>query len=219
MSRTGKDFNYVPVHAAVDDEGRGVLLNLDAQGRLRVIASGGSSGGTSAVDESAFNLGVDSLTPSGGIYDDAAVALSTGETGAERMTAYRAVHANLRDATGAELGVLANPLQIAGSLSIAPVTSSTASTPSRQTIGTTASTALAANPARLRLTLQNVGTTILYIAFGATPTTTNFHLALPAGGATGDGSSPIYADVMWLGDIQAISSASGGLLQVGEFTA
>jgi hypothetical protein len=66
--------------------------------------------------------------------------------------------------------------------------------------------------------LQNVGTTRIYVAFGATPTTSNYHFALPAGGSQNDGSSPVYLDTLWLGDVQAISSAAGGLLQITEFS-
>jgi hypothetical protein len=66
--------------------------------------------------------------------------------------------------------------------------------------------------------LQNVGTTRIYIAFGATPTTSNYHVALPAGGSQNDGSSLVYVDTLWIGDVQAISSAAGGLLQVTEFS-
>jgi hypothetical protein len=107
----------------------------------------------------------------------------------------------------------------AGSITVAPVTSNTASAASQQTIGTTAGQVLAANSARKRLILQNCGTTVIKIVLGAgTPTQSNYHFALPPGGTTNDGSSPVYNDIMWTGAVQAISSAAGGLLQVAELT-
>lgn len=109
-------------------------------------------------------------------------------------------------------------LKVAGSLTVTPVTSTTASSPSQQTIGTSAGQVLAANSGRKRLMLQNVGTTVIKIAYGAVPTSSNYHFSLPAGGSANDGSSPIWQDTMWLGAIQAISSGAGGLLQVTELT-
>jgi hypothetical protein len=110
-------------------------------------------------------------------------------------------------------------LKVAGSLTSTPITSSTSSAASQQTIGTTATQILASNSSRKKYSLQNCGTTIIKILFGAgTPTQSNYHIALPACGSANDGSSPTYIDTMWIGAIQAISSAAGGLLQVLELT-
>lgn len=130
-------------------------------------------------------------------------------------------------AAGASDGTNMKPLKvdgsgnllIAGSLTVAAVTSTTASAASQQTIGTAAVTALAANASRKRVMLQNCGTTVIKIVLGAgTPTQNDYHFDLPACGSANDGSSPIWRDEMWLGVIKAISSASGGLLQVTELT-
>lgn len=67
--------------------------------------------------------------------------------------------------------------------------------------------------------LQNVGTTRIWILFGAgTPSSSNYHLSLPAGGNANDGSSPPYIDTMWIGQVQAISSAAGGSVNAFENT-
>ncbi len=96
--------------------------------------------------------------------------------------------------------------------------SETCSAPSVVVVGTSAVVLLAENFQRKRCVLQNVGTTRIYLAFGAVPTGDAFHVALPAGGTSGDGSSPPWVDELWTGQIQAISSAAGGEVAVAEFT-
>lgn len=107
----------------------------------------------------------------------------------------------------------------AGSVTVAPVVSNTSSAVAQTSVGTSAGSILAANAARKRLSVQNTGTTIIYLAFaGKVPTNTAYHVALPACGVANDGSSPVYIDTMETGAVQAISSASGGLCVVEERT-
>lgn len=231
-----------------DPDGQQLALAFDASGNLKVAQTGGASGGTSAVDESAYSLGSDSLTPGGGVYNDAAPALSSGQVGTQRVTAYRAGHANLRKNDGTEIGIVTAPLRVdptgttaqpvelqdgsgnpitstggalnvAGSITVTPTTSSTATAPSQTSVTTAAQTVLASNASRKRFMLQNCGQTIIYVSLGGTnPTSSNYHFALPACGADNDGSSPQYQDTMWTGAVRVIGSASGGLLQVVELT-
>lgn len=110
-------------------------------------------------------------------------------------------------------------LLIAGSLSVGAVTSNTITNAAQTTIGTTAAQILAANASRKRVRIQNHGTTVIKLVLGAgTPTQTIYHIALRANGVAEDGSSPIFVDDMWIGAIQAISSAAGGLISVSELT-
>ena len=230
-----------------DDDFASLRLDADGNLLINVAAGGSPGGGFSDQDESAYTVGLSEFAPVGGVRLDAPSDVAAGETAAVRITAKRAAHTNLRDNSGVEAGTLTNPLRIdptgttaqtvdlrdgsgnaitstagaldvAGSLTVTPQSSTTASSPSRQTIGGTAASILAVNASRKRCTVQNVGTTILYLAFGATPTTTNFHIALPAGGSTGDGTSTLYSDDLWKGAIEAISSAAGGFVQVTEMT-
>ena len=62
-------------------------------------------------DEAAWTAGTSPFSPSGGVFNDTAAALTTGEQGTERTTPNRARHVNLRNQAGAELGTTANPLQ------------------------------------------------------------------------------------------------------------
>lgn len=97
--------------------------------------------------------------------------------------------------------------------------SQTVTAPDIVTVGAAAVQLLAANVLRMRLVLQNVGTTVIYILFGnGTPSASNYHIALRAGGTSADGSSPPWVDTMWVGAVQAVASANGGACSVAEFT-
>ena len=77
--------------------------------------TGGAAGGTSSNDRTIFAEGTTALTPAGGFYFETAASLTACQVGAQRMTAYRAVHANLRDASGNQLGITGSPLVVSTS--------------------------------------------------------------------------------------------------------
>jgi hypothetical protein len=104
-------------------------------------------------------------------------------------------------------------------VTVVPETSDAVNSAGPATIGTTSIQLLAANASRKRLILQNAGTTKIWVLFGSgTASSTNYHLALAAGGTSNDGSSTPYIDQLWTGAVQAISSAAGGSIQAVEFT-
>lgn len=76
------------------------------------IKSGGSSGGVSAADEAAWTAGTTVFAPTGGVFNDSAAALTSGQEGTVRLTNNRGVHANLRSSAGTELATSGNPLRI-----------------------------------------------------------------------------------------------------------
>ncbi len=69
-------------------------LLTDAVGRLRVAVSG-AAGGTSAVDDSAFTVAVDSVTPAGGIYRSVRDAVDDNDVGALAMTQKRGLYVSI----------------------------------------------------------------------------------------------------------------------------
>lgn len=168
-------------------------LTTDGSGNLNVVINGGAgSGGTSSTDEAPFTAGVSAGTPIMG-----------------------------EDPTSGELLIVAlapGTRNLATAVTVSPVQSNTSSAVAQSTVGVTNSLVLASNVARKRFMLQNTGTTKIYIGLGQVPTTSAYHFALPAGGSSNDGSSSIWQDTMWTGDIRAISSASGGTLVVTELT-
>lgn len=73
--------------------------------RVNVVAGAGS-GGTAATDDAVFTPGSGTGTPIMGFADETSPdSVDEGDVGVVRMTLTRALHVNLRDATGAELSV------------------------------------------------------------------------------------------------------------------
>lgn len=90
-----------------DTTGDYAPLQVDANGSLKVaIISGAGSGGTAHQDNAAFTPGTTNFTPIGGEVDDTGSTDATENSAAAvRMTTKRAIHVNLRDASGNELAV------------------------------------------------------------------------------------------------------------------
>jgi hypothetical protein len=80
-------------------DGDATALLTDVNGRLEVVAtlSGGGSGGTSSVDDSAFTIATDRVTPISGIYQSVFDSVDDGDTGAVRMTADRVLYSKPYD--------------------------------------------------------------------------------------------------------------------------
>ena len=173
-----------------------VPASCDANGNLLVnVAAGGGAGGTSSVDGTAFTAGSSSGTP---------------------IMAEDPISGNLLIA---QMAPGTRNLQVAASVTVSPTQSSTVSAAGPTTIGTGSTTVVTASASTKRLSLQNTGTTVIYVLFGAgSASSSNYHLILPAGGTTKDGSSPIYSDIMWQGAVSVASSAAGGSLNVAVFT-
>jgi hypothetical protein len=66
------------------------------------IKSGGGSG-FSVTDEAAWTAGTSAFVPTGGVFNDSATALTSGQEGSIRLTNNRAIHVNLRDASANQL--------------------------------------------------------------------------------------------------------------------
>jgi len=121
---------------------------------------------------------------------------------------------------GANLDSSGN-LLVAGSFTSTVPVSNAATDPTQTTVGTSAATALSAGT-RKAMSIQNQGTTIIYVLLGAgTPSSSKYTVALPACGANNDGSSAPYTGppgVVWTGAVQWISSGVGGLATAVELT-
>lgn len=90
-------------------------------------------------------------------------------------------------------------------------------TPAQVTIGATAAVVLAANPKRKGFIIQNTGTTVLKLTFGATvPTQTVYHVALKGCTLANDGTGGGYVEDRLVLAVNAISSAAGGTFVLME---
>ena len=221
-----------------------IPLAIDDEGILLVAVTGESPGGTSSVDETPFAAGVSAGTPIMA-YDPTSGDLVICETepGTRILAVSGESASSVVDETAFSAGVSAGTpimgydptsgellvaqllpgtrvLEVAAATS--PPTSTTASVPTRQTVGSTSGSILAANGARKGCSVQNVGTVPVLLGFGQVPTATAYHLALPAGGSSNDGSSQpwdgTFSGVLWQGAVNAITAAGGGAVVVTELT-
>jgi hypothetical protein len=81
--------------------GQQAAVQVDSSGRLLVNIAAGSSTGQVA-DKTAFTYGTTLFSNSGGVFQDTSPSLTAGQQGIVRLTANRAFHVNLRDASGNE---------------------------------------------------------------------------------------------------------------------
>ncbi len=95
-------------------DGSGNVYGVSAASPLYI--TGGAAGGTSSNDKATFAEGTTSLTPIGGVFLETTASLTASQMGMARLTASRALHVNLRDASGLQLGVSAgSPLYTSSS--------------------------------------------------------------------------------------------------------
>lgn len=94
----------------------GAVYPVSQSGSWTVSCSNCSGGGGTA-DEATFTPGTSTLSPAGGFYQTTVTnnPLTNLQTGMQQLTQYRAGMVNLRQSTGAEIGVSANPLQVTAS--------------------------------------------------------------------------------------------------------
>lgn len=81
---------------------------------LNVQCANCSGSGVSTGDEASFTAGTSLFAGSGGFFQTTATVnpLTTGQQGMFQVTAQRALFSNLRNASGAEVGTAATPLQV-----------------------------------------------------------------------------------------------------------
>jgi hypothetical protein len=189
------------VVAPSDTPASGVLAVValdDARNLCVNVKAGSGGGGLSVTDEASWTAGVSQFVPGGGVYNDSATALSSGQQGTERVTPNRAVHVNLRNNSGTEIGTLSNPVRtdpvgtttqpvnlteiagnsvtigagnIADSQRIVQGTASTFNT-GQVSVGSSATEIIASNSSRISVVVVNNGTTNIFLGgSGVTATT------------------------------------------------
>lgn len=95
-----------PVSGSVSITQGGNTAAVNASSQLSVNCANCTGSGVSQQDKTGFTAGTSNMVPIGGYMDDTTPStLAEGEAGAARMTTNRAVHVNLRDASGTELSV------------------------------------------------------------------------------------------------------------------
>jgi hypothetical protein len=79
---------------------------------LHIVCDSGCSSSAGFADLGAFTTGTTAINPVGGLFDDTPpTAVTTGKAAAARITANRALHINLRNAAGTEIGTSGAPVR------------------------------------------------------------------------------------------------------------
>lgn len=79
-----------------------VLRAASAAKPLPVNIVSGSGSGVSVVDAAGWTTASSVFVPGGGVFNDSAAALTSGQQGTQRLTAARGAHANLRTTAGGD---------------------------------------------------------------------------------------------------------------------
>jgi hypothetical protein len=79
---------------------------------FRVNCVTGCSASAGFADNSAFTAGTTAESNVGGVFNDGLATLSSGNAAAARITSARALHINLRNSSGTEIGTSSNPVRI-----------------------------------------------------------------------------------------------------------
>jgi hypothetical protein len=80
---------------------------------LHIVCDSGCSSSAGFADNAAFTFGTTAINPIGGVFDDTSTNNATENSAAvARITSKKALHINLRDNSGTELGVAAAPVQV-----------------------------------------------------------------------------------------------------------
>lgn len=99
-----------------DGSGNVVAVGDNSNTAIRINCVVGCGGGSapSIADAGAFVVGTSLISPIGALFDDTppTALASNGKISSMRITANRALHINLRNASGAEVGVAAVPIQV-----------------------------------------------------------------------------------------------------------
>lgn len=79
---------------------------------LHVVCDSGCSSSAGFADNGAFTFGTTAINPIGGVFDDTSSNTATENSAAiARITQNKAIHTNLRNASGTEIGTSGNPIR------------------------------------------------------------------------------------------------------------
>lgn len=88
--------------------------------------------------------------------------------------------------------------------------------PNPVSVGTVSKQLCQKNLIRKEIIVLNVGTTTIYLNLASPATGTQYTIPLSPCAAAHDGTGGVYISDIWQGEIHAISSAAGGLVNITE---
>jgi hypothetical protein len=75
---------------------------------------------------------------------------------------------------------------------------------------------LDANPDRVEVAVQNIGTSAVYIGKGFLPTATQYSIALNAGASLHDGNGGYWSSLTWKGALYIAGATAGAIVALSE---
>lgn len=237
-----------------DSSGTGITSTLiSAKQSLDVNVANSISVGVA--DKTTYTYGTTVFLPVGGVFQDTSPTLTAGQSGAFRLTANRAIHINLRDASGNQLGdsnadglfvklgdgtnlgsfsatseqftqlrqggnvanvTASNELKVidTNAGSILTLMKPTTGTLSQVAVTASSGTLLASNASRKGWSVVNDTTKVIYIAVGATATTSAYSFRLAVNSYYESMDSRVYTGVL---SVIGAASVSGNAT-VTEYT-
>jgi len=109
---------------AIRNTSNGYELLINSDGSINCTANFSGSVSIGTPDNSVFTYSASSEQTVGGVFNDTATTVSSGNAGAARITQYRAIHTNLRDNSGNEINS-GNPLGVSATSLPLPTGAST----------------------------------------------------------------------------------------------
>lgn len=97
----------VPAPFGPYSAGKSGSYTVDVNGNLCSSGTGGG-GGLSVTDAAAWTTAVSQFTPTGGVFNDSATALTSGQQGTVRLTASRSIHNTPFDSGGGDMTDVTN---------------------------------------------------------------------------------------------------------------
>jgi hypothetical protein len=77
-----------------------------------MVCDSGCSSSAGFADNATFTIGTTAINPVGGVFDDTPpTAIATGKAASARITNNRALHTNLRNQAGTEIGTSTTPIR------------------------------------------------------------------------------------------------------------
>jgi len=98
----------------IANDSTGTVAVTQATGtNLHMVCDSGCSSSSGFADNGAFTFGTTSINPIGGVFDDTSSNTATENSAAiARITQNKALHINMRNASGTEIGTSGNPVRV-----------------------------------------------------------------------------------------------------------
>jgi hypothetical protein len=170
-------------------------VSVDASGNLNAVVSGAVTVTGSVTANAGTNLNTSALAL------DATLTNATQKTKIVDTGGTNVATVSAAGAVKVDGSAVTQPVSVAGS--------ATSTAPAATAVSNVSGSILTLNASRKQAIVINVGTTVVFIALGQTPTTSAYHVALAPCTSANDGTGGTFITDVWTGAINAICAVSG----------